>query len=76
MRFSSDDLEKLVLECVRRYGMDCLVCGDSDSREYYSGMLQGLFGCVMVLSDCWELDSMTLSDLIDKIFPYGGKKSE
>lgn len=44
MRFSSDDLEKLVLECVRRYGMDCLVCGDSDSREYYAGMLQGLFG--------------------------------
>jgi hypothetical protein len=41
MRFSSDDLEKLVLECVRRYGMDCLVCGDSDSREYYAGMLQG-----------------------------------
>lgn len=76
MRFSYDDLEKLVLECVRRYGCDCLVSGDNDSRDYYSGMLQGLFGCVMVLSDCWEIDSNTLSDLVDKYFPFGGEKSE
>lgn len=70
MKFSVDVLSELVSECKRRYESDCITDDDFESKEYYSGLLQGLFGCVMVLSDDWPYDSCVLSGLIDEIFPF------
>ena len=67
--FTVEKLKDLVLECKRRFESDSIDDDDSESRDFYSGILQGLFGCVMVLSDDWSYDSSLLSYLISEYFP-------